>query len=86
MNFAFIDQKKLKLDSYIQRLIHMLLENLSSLLDSLVGINQTTKPQEASSGSIDDLIPSLRQLRVLPDMLDMPLKSITASWESGELA
>ncbi|KAI3809727.1 hypothetical protein L1987_19327 [Smallanthus sonchifolius] len=70
----------------IQRLIHMLLENLSSLLDSLVGINQTTKPQEASSGSIDDLIPSLRQLRVLADMLDMPLKSITASWESGELA
>ncbi|KAI3675180.1 hypothetical protein L1987_84766 [Smallanthus sonchifolius] len=70
----------------IQRLLHMLLENLSSLLDSLVGINQTTKPQEASSGTIDDLIPSLRQLRVLADMLDMPLKSITASWESGELA
>ncbi|KAF5758857.1 putative RZZ complex, subunit Zw10 protein [Helianthus annuus] len=70
----------------IQRLIHMLLENLSSLLESLVGINQTTKPQEALSSSIDDLIPSLPQLRVLADMLDMPLKSITASWESGELA
>ncbi|KAJ0463860.1 putative RZZ complex, subunit Zw10 protein [Helianthus annuus] len=70
----------------IQRLIHMLLENLSSLLDSLVGVKQTTKPQEALSSSIDDLIPSLPQLRVLADMLDMPLKSITASWESGELA
>ncbi|KAM0060631.1 putative RZZ complex, subunit Zw10 protein [Helianthus debilis subsp. tardiflorus] len=70
----------------IQRLIHMLLENLSSLLESLVGINQTTKPQEALSSSIDDLIPPLPQLRVLADMLDMPLKSITASWESGELA
>ncbi|KAJ0441514.1 putative RZZ complex, subunit Zw10 protein [Helianthus annuus] len=70
----------------IQRLIHMLLENLSSLLESLVGINQTTKPQEALSSSIDDLIPSLPQLRVLADMLDMPLKSITAYWESGELA
>ncbi|KAK1439798.1 hypothetical protein QVD17_05619 [Tagetes erecta] len=70
----------------IQRLIHMLLENLSSLLESLVGINQTTKPQEKSSASIDDMIPSLPQLRVLADMLDMPLKSITASWESGELA
>ncbi|MFS7999357.1 putative RZZ complex, subunit Zw10 protein [Helianthus anomalus] len=70
----------------IQRLIHMLLENFSSLLESLVGINQTTKPQEALSSCIDDLIPSLPQLRVLADMLDMPLKSITASWESGELA
>ncbi|GJV10520.1 centromere/kinetochore protein zw10 [Tanacetum coccineum] len=70
----------------IQRLIHMLLENLSSLLESLVAINDTTKPQKASSGSIDDLIPSLPRLRILADMLDMPLKSITASWESGELA
>ncbi|PWA73800.1 centromere/kinetochore protein, putative (ZW10) [Artemisia annua] len=70
----------------IQRLIHMLLENLSSLLESLVAINDTTKPQKASAGSIDDLIPSLPRLRILADMLDMPLKSITASWESGELA
>ncbi|XP_071726029.1 centromere/kinetochore protein zw10 homolog [Rutidosis leptorrhynchoides] len=70
----------------IQRLIHMLLENLSSLLESLVAINRNTKPQEASSHSIDDLIPSLPRLRILADMLDMPLKSITASWESGELA
>ncbi|KVI10666.1 RZZ complex, subunit Zw10 [Cynara cardunculus var. scolymus] len=63
----------------LQRLIHMLLESLSALLESLVAMNQTTKPQDASSGSIDDLIPSL-------NMLDLPLKSITASWESGELA
>lgn len=70
----------------LQRLIHMLLENLSSLLESLVAMNQTTKPQDASSGSIDDLIPSLSQLRIMAVMLDLPLKSITASWESGELA
>lgn len=69
----------------IQRLIHMLLENLSSLLESLVAINHSTKPQEPSSHSIDDLIPSLPRLRILADMLDMPLKSITASWESGQL-
>ncbi|CAI9294822.1 unnamed protein product [Lactuca saligna] len=70
----------------LQRLIHMLLENLSSLMESLIAINQTTKPQEKSSGSVNDLIPSLPRLRILADMLDMPLKSITASWESGELA
>ncbi|XP_024964633.1 centromere/kinetochore protein zw10 homolog isoform X2 [Cynara cardunculus var. scolymus] len=70
----------------LQRLIHMLLESLSALLESLVAMNQTTKPQDASSGSIDDLIPSLSRLRILADMLDLPLKSITASWESGELA
>lgn len=52
----------------IQRLIHMLLENLSSLLESLVGINQTTKPQEATLSSVDDLIPSLPKLRVLAGM------------------
>ncbi|XP_076932187.1 centromere/kinetochore protein zw10 homolog [Bidens hawaiensis] len=69
-----------------QRLIQMLLENLSSLLESLVSIKQTTKAQEASPASIDDLIPSLPQLRILADMLDMPLKTITAYWESGELA
>ncbi|XP_076896179.1 centromere/kinetochore protein zw10 homolog [Bidens hawaiensis] len=70
----------------IQRLIQMLLENLSSLLESLVSIKQTTKAQEASPASIDDLIPSLPQLRILADMLDMPLKTITAYWENGELA
>nr|XP_043620599.1 centromere/kinetochore protein zw10 homolog isoform X2 [Erigeron canadensis] len=70
----------------IQRLIHMLLNNLSSLMESLVAIYQTTKPQGASSASIDDLVPSLPRLRILADMMDMPLKSITASWENGELA
>ncbi|KAI3674928.1 hypothetical protein L2E82_51804 [Cichorium intybus] len=70
----------------LQRLIHMLLENLSSLMESLIAINQTTKPQQKSSPSINHLIPSLPRLRILADMLDMPLKSITASWESGELA
>ncbi|XP_059661937.1 centromere/kinetochore protein zw10 homolog [Cornus florida] len=70
----------------LQRLIHLMLENQSSLLDSLVAINQTGKSsQEGFTYSIDNLIPSLRKLRRLSDLLDMPLKSITAAWESGEL-
>lgn len=52
----------------------MLLENLSSLLESLVAINQTTKPQVASSHSIDDLIPSLPQLRILAGKVLLALK------------
>ncbi|KAL8205294.1 hypothetical protein R6Q57_008845 [Mikania cordata] len=70
----------------IRRLIYMLLEYFSSLLESMVDKNKATKPQKVSSSSIDDLIPSLPRLRLLADMLDMPLKSITVCWESGELA
>ncbi|KAJ4891498.1 Centromere/kinetochore protein zw10-like protein [Raphanus sativus] len=62
----------------LQRLIHLMLENLSSLLGSLKSADDTSRP-------LDDLIPSLRKTRKLAELLDMPLKSITAAWESGEL-
>ncbi|MCD7447210.1 Centromere/kinetochore protein zw10 [Datura stramonium] len=69
----------------LQRLIHLLFENLSSLLDSVLAINQTGKLQESPAQTLDDLIPSLRKLHKLADILDTPLKSITAAWETGEL-
>ncbi|KAH0932588.1 hypothetical protein HID58_009705 [Brassica napus] len=84
----------------LQRLIHLMFENLSSLLGSLKSADETSRP-------LDDLIPSLRKSRKLAGMslltlftsplnfntklwymlklLDMPLKSITSAWESGEL-
>lgn len=100
--------------SQLQRLIHLLFENLSSLLDSVLAINQTGKLQESPAQTLDDLIPTLRKLRKLAgilivgsaysrmkwfstllffsfcwslsiDLLDMPLKSITAAWETDEL-
>ncbi|KAH0889401.1 hypothetical protein HID58_051830 [Brassica napus] len=55
----------------LQRLIHLMFENLSSLLGSLKSADETSRP-------LDDLIPSLQ-------LLDMPLKSVTSAWESGEL-
>ncbi|KAI4344154.1 hypothetical protein L6164_011418 [Bauhinia variegata] len=67
----------------LQRLIYMMLENLSSLFESLVAVDQ--KSHEFSAQSLDDLIPSLRKIRKLSDLLDMPLKSITASWENKGL-
>nr|XP_009775843.1 PREDICTED: centromere/kinetochore protein zw10 homolog isoform X2 [Nicotiana sylvestris]XP_009775844.1 PREDICTED: centromere/kinetochore protein zw10 homolog isoform X2 [Nicotiana sylvestris] len=69
----------------LQRLIHLLFENLSSLLDSVVAINQSGKLQESPTQTLDDLIPSLRKLRKLADLLDIPLKSVTEAWEAGEL-
>ncbi|XP_013629996.1 PREDICTED: centromere/kinetochore protein zw10 homolog [Brassica oleracea var. oleracea] len=62
----------------LQRLIHLMFENLSSLLGSLKSADETSRP-------LDDLIPSLRKTRKLAELLDMPLKSITSAWESGEL-
>ncbi|KAL6570522.1 hypothetical protein OROGR_000072 [Orobanche gracilis] len=69
----------------LQRLIHLLFEHLSSLLEPLLAAGQRGKPQEAENGG-DDFILSIRKLRKLAELLDMPLKSITAAWESGELA
>lgn len=69
----------------LQRLINLILETLSSLLESLTADNQEGKSHESSTRTIDDLIPSLRKIRKLADILDMPLKSITTAWESGEL-
>ncbi|XP_021890126.1 centromere/kinetochore protein zw10 homolog [Carica papaya] len=68
----------------LQRLIHLMLESLSSLLDSLVSVNQEGKSED-SRCRIDDLIPSYCKIHKLADLLDMPLKFITSAWESGEL-
>ncbi|KAJ0262007.1 Centromere/kinetochore protein zw10 [Hirschfeldia incana] len=62
----------------LQRLIHLMMENLSSLLGSLKSADDSSRP-------LDDLIPSLRKTQKLAELLDMPLKSITSAWESGEL-
>ncbi|XP_062107314.1 centromere/kinetochore protein zw10 homolog isoform X2 [Humulus lupulus] len=69
----------------LQRLIHLMLENLSSLLESLANVHQTENLQESMTQTLDDLIPSLRKMHRLAELLDMPLKSITAAWESGDL-
>ncbi|KAF5203486.1 centromere/kinetochore protein zw10-like protein [Thalictrum thalictroides] len=70
----------------LQRLIQILLENLSSLFDSLNSIHERVKLQEdVTHIPVDELIPSLSKLRKLADLLDMPLKSITNASESGEL-
>ncbi|KAL5581769.1 hypothetical protein UlMin_014211 [Ulmus minor] len=67
----------------LQRLILLMLESLSSLLESLN--RQIEKSQESPVRALDDLIPSLRKIRKLAELLDMPLKSVTAAWESGDL-
>ncbi|KAK2648859.1 hypothetical protein Ddye_016348 [Dipteronia dyeriana] len=69
----------------LQRLINLMLENSSSLLESLSAVNRKGKTEEHRTRSLEDLIPSLRKIRKLAELLDMPLKSITAAWESGEL-
>lgn len=69
----------------LQRLIHLMLENLSSLLESLAAVNQKGKTEGNFARPLDDLIPSLCKIRKLAELLDMPLRSIIAAWESGEL-
>ncbi|CAJ2660974.1 unnamed protein product [Trifolium pratense] len=67
----------------LQRLIHLMLESLSSLFESLATGDPNS--HEFSAESLENLIPSLRKIRKLSELLDMPLKSITASWENKEL-
>lgn len=69
----------------LQRLIHLMLENLSDLLDSLIAISPKRKSVEDSVCPLDNLVPSLPKIRKLEELLDMPLKTITSAWESGEL-
>ncbi|KAL3633868.1 hypothetical protein CASFOL_022630 [Castilleja foliolosa] len=61
----------------LQRLIHLLFEHLSSLLEPLLAVDRDDR---------DGFILSIRKLRKLAELLDMPLKSITEAWESGELS
>ncbi|CAL5205235.1 unnamed protein product [Lathyrus oleraceus] len=67
----------------LQRLIHLMLESLSSLFESLATGDPNLR--EFSAEFLEDLIPSLRKIRKLSELLDMPLKSITPSWENKEL-
>ncbi|XP_024030409.1 centromere/kinetochore protein zw10 homolog [Morus notabilis] len=69
----------------LQRLIQLMLENLSSLLESLAVHRQTENSPESTAQTLDDLIPSLVKIRKVAELLDMPLKSVTAAWESGDL-
>ncbi|KAM1373408.1 hypothetical protein ACFX2I_024114 [Malus domestica] len=64
----------------LQSLIHLMLESLISLLESLAAL-EVEKSQEGITCTLDDDIPSLYKIQ----LLDMPLKSITTAWESGEL-
>ncbi|KAG9160530.1 hypothetical protein Leryth_019482 [Lithospermum erythrorhizon] len=69
----------------LRNLILLLLENSSPLLDSLLANNKRSKSKVGELHLDPIPLPSLQKLRKLADLLDMPLKSITASWESGEL-
>ncbi|XP_066321355.1 centromere/kinetochore protein zw10 homolog isoform X2 [Miscanthus floridulus] len=71
----------------LQGLIHLALENLSSLFLSLVeNDDDSTKLDHDTWIQLDGIIPSLKKFRKLAELLDMSLKSITACWESGDLA
>ncbi|CAN6363104.1 unnamed protein product [Urochloa humidicola] len=71
----------------LQGLIHLALENLSSLFLSLVeGDDGSTKFLDHDTWiQLDGTVPSLKKFRKLAELLDMSLKSITAAWESGDL-
>lgn len=80
----------------LQKLIKTAFQNMSSLLKSVldedIGVQKSVegvvKQEEISEipwDQLEKLIPSLRKLRRITDLLDMPLRSITLEWESGEL-
>ncbi|XP_038694205.1 centromere/kinetochore protein zw10 homolog isoform X2 [Tripterygium wilfordii] len=69
----------------LQRLIHLMLDNLSFLIESLNVAKERGDSVEECLGPLDGLIPSLHKIHKLAELLDMPLKSITSAWESGEL-
>lgn len=68
----------------LQKLIHLMLDSISPLLETLITKHQE-KSEESSLYSHDIFIPSLRKLRKLAELLDMSLVSITTEWETGEL-
>ncbi|TVU24708.1 hypothetical protein EJB05_27161, partial [Eragrostis curvula] len=71
----------------LQGLIHLALENLSSLFLSLVENDDDSEKflDHDTWIQLDKSVPSLKKFRKLAELLDMSLKSITAAWESGEL-
>ncbi|KAF8410789.1 hypothetical protein HHK36_003326 [Tetracentron sinense] len=75
----------------LQRLIHLTLENLSSLFESLIAANRREKLQEGFRLlQLDELIPSLRKLRKLAGKLSfsscMSILNHTISWENLPLS
>lgn len=80
----------------LQKLVKTAFQNMSSLLKSVVdedigvqkSVEGVVKQEEISEipwDQLEKLIPSLRKLRQITDLLDMPLRSITLAWENGEL-
>ncbi|KAK3119014.1 hypothetical protein QOZ80_9BG0712370 [Eleusine coracana subsp. coracana] len=71
----------------LQGLIHLALENLSSLFLSLVENDDENEKflDHDTWIQLDKSVPFLKKFRKLAELLDMSLKSITAAWESGEL-
>ncbi|KAK6134974.1 hypothetical protein DH2020_031258 [Rehmannia glutinosa] len=63
----------------LQRLIHLLFEHLSSLLEPLLAVDQRGSHKRPKMAWMVLYYP-------FGKLLDMPLKLITAAWESGELA
>ncbi|KAK6919292.1 RZZ complex, subunit Zw10, partial [Dillenia turbinata] len=84
-DILFLDDIAAEETLQLQRLIHLMLESLSPVFVSLSASNQKSLGEEGPVHSLDELIPSLRKIRKLADLLDMPLKSITMAWGSGEL-
>uniref|UniRef100_A0A7C8YH44 Uncharacterized protein n=2 Tax=Opuntia streptacantha TaxID=393608 RepID=A0A7C8YH44_OPUST len=69
----------------LQKLIHLLLESLVPLLESLSIIQVDKKSDQCFSRPLEADIPSLGKIRKLADLLDMSLKSVTEAWENGDL-
>lgn len=87
-DMLFLDDIAAEETLQLQSLIHILLEHLASFFESLlVGADEKEQfVKNQTWAQLEELIPSLRKLRKLSELLDMPLKSITTTWESGELA
>ncbi|KAK6918801.1 RZZ complex, subunit Zw10, partial [Dillenia turbinata] len=84
-DILFLDDIAAEETLQLQRLIHLMLESLSPVFVSLSATNQESLGEEGPVHSLDELIPSLGKIHKLADLLDMPLKSITMAWKSGEL-
>ncbi|CAM8893946.1 unnamed protein product [Rhodiola kirilowii] len=84
-DILFLDDIAAEETLQLQRLIYMFLESLSYVLESLNPINEEGNSPKVSTCSPEDSVPSLRKIRKLADLLDLPLRSITEAWENAEL-
>ncbi|KAM7492382.1 hypothetical protein LguiA_035303 [Lonicera macranthoides] len=69
----------------LQKLIQLMLECLSSLLGSLIAINQTGKSPEGPTRSINDFVPSLCKIRKLAGTIPFRQPLIGSSSENSTL-